>query len=388
MSRKHSLVTIIRNVALLLPFVDIQRYVLGSTLYASFKVWLLVSCAYMLLVTIKAKHIKTKHIKMAIFASASYIAISIPTIINGHHESILSIARMILGIMPYTLYFAPRLERGDKKLLFSIVLVFGVASILNAISFYVFYPSMDPNRKFFYLLGVDNGSIFEASLFVIMLYYYTDKYRGGVSVLAKAISIFLLISYCYVQSGNGMVFAALLVLFAFIYKKIPAKVFSVLVFAYIVVTIVVIFNANNEILSPILTALGKSPTITGRTDIWRRSMEYIADNPLLGQGLEPYEVTYRKLLINRTHNIVLQLLYSGGLLASALFAAFYVAIYNSVTKMKGEREGRIILLMGMVLILYSCFVDFYLERFTIPLFLVTTYALANKEIIRKRDYEK
>jgi exopolysaccharide production protein ExoQ len=75
----------------------------------------------------------------------------------------------------------------------------------------------------------------------------------------------------------------------------------------------------------VVAALGRNPTLTGRTDIWRVVMEQKTD-PIIGEGFYTFwdtkgaNVTDQLMKINSTHNGYLEMYVDGGLVGDCLLA--------------------------------------------------------------------
>lgn len=107
---------------------------------------------------------------------------------------------------------------------------------------------------------------------------------------------------------------------------------------------------GDEIMSFILVALGKDPTITGRTDLWTKGLEYIGERPLFGvgyqafwvQGFDRAEELWAMFMISNRggfhfHNayisIAVELGLVGALISTTmLYAGFSGALYRTLSE--------------------------------------------------------
>lgn len=94
------------------------------------------------------------------------------------------------------------------------------------------------------------------------------------------------------------------------------------------------------LLPSFLDLYGKDLTFSGRTIIWSRTIEAIADRPLLGHGftinwasaLTPAVLDLRRSIgfeAAHAHNGALEVLYEIGIVGMALYAAFFVSVVRS-----------------------------------------------------------
>lgn len=81
--------------------------------------------------------------------------------------------------------------------------------------------------------------------------------------------------------------------------------------------------AIGGLLDGVLTALGKDPTLTGRTEIWSHSMRLLSERPLLGHSMASFwqlDIVERTgIWFSNAHNGYLQLLIELGLVGLAVF---------------------------------------------------------------------
>lgn len=102
--------------------------------------------------------------------------------------------------------------------------------------------------------------------------------------------------------------------------------------------------------------LGKSGTANTRAIIWREALSWFVGSPVTGVGYEPDIVTTLRIGINHCHNVLLQLLYTGGGVTAAFFAAF-----AWLCRPKGKPEvSAVPLLIYVPLIFVGWSFDFYL----------------------------
>lgn len=83
--------------------------------------------------------------------------------------------------------------------------------------------------------------------------------------------------------------------------------------------IAIISFVGSDLCYTIAGFFGKDGTFTGRDVIWRKSIMYILQNPIFGNGLETEAVRYAKIMMGQCHNILLEIVYDGGLVGLILF---------------------------------------------------------------------
>jgi O-antigen ligase len=112
----------------------------------------------------------------------------------------------------------------------------------------------------------------------------------------------------------------------------------------------------------ILAALGRNPTLTGRTELWNRIIG-MADNPLLGAGFESFWLGERLAKLwsiywwhpNESHNGYLELFLNLGWLGVAVFAVILVTGYRNIMGMLryDPEEAKIRLAYFVIWIVYN-----------------------------------
>ena len=91
-----------------------------------------------------------------------------------------------------------------------------------------------------------------------------------------------------------------------------------------VTLLVVVARVQTYFAAQIEGLLGKSVTMTGRTDLWDAAIPILADSPLFGYGINSQFGAFIpafKGLLWQAHNQYLQIAYDGGLVAVGLFIA-------------------------------------------------------------------
>lgn len=132
---------------------------------------------------------------------------------------------------------------------------------------------------------------------------------------------------------------------------------------------------------------------TGRTHFWKTTLQIIADNPIIGTGLDSFGMPFTKydtwngtMRVEQAHNDYLQILSDAGILGFACAAAFIFllfkkgfALINETTDLFGR--GVIIgSLAGCFGILMHSFVDFPLRTSSNSLFFLMLAVLATTSV--------
>ncbi len=104
------------------------------------------------------------------------------------------------------------------------------------------------------------------------------------------------------------------------------------------------------------SAIGKSESMSGRSQIWGFALQGIQDSPLVGYGYNAFWLTHKFIVAwgdsyvaPHAHNGFLELLLDGGLIGLTLTLAFYIGSYSSVYLRRMADGG--ITFLGLLLLL-------------------------------------
>jgi len=84
----------------------------------------------------------------------------------------------------------------------------------------------------------------------------------------------------------------------------------------------------------------KYSTIKSRTIIWKNALRYIKESPLMGNGIEDYEVSLTKIY-GQAHNKLLDVTYVGGIVGLLCFVLILVYIMHLLTKVEKRKQIKI-----------------------------------------------
>ena len=183
-----------------------------------------------------------------------------------------------------------------------------------------------------YFLKHDNGSIYYFIPIIVMLFYYSIFHNKKAFKYFLAYAAFILYMFIYKMAATAMVVSVFMVaslLYMYIRRKkkhpLPYSLFNyksaiIIGFASEIVPMII---AGGAMAISITSFLGKSSSF-GRISIWVNSLYYILQNPIAGLGIEEDIVTTMKIGINHCHNLIVQNLYMGGIIAMFLFIMILV----------------------------------------------------------------
>ncbi len=189
-------------------------------------------------------------------------------------------------------------------------------------------------KQNWYFLTYDNASIFYFLPLVGVLWFLAFGGSRKAKILSVVVTVLVLYMFFERKSATAMATMAVFVVGvvlalidartgAFSRSYVGKHLFSLpwaVIFGFLA-TIAVLFVAGNQDFSAISALFSKSISFSGRDRIWGLSLDWIAQSPLLGYGIEDSVTSVEKIAQTHCHNIFLQLLYTGGLVSLALFAA-------------------------------------------------------------------
>lgn len=271
------------------------------------------------------------------------------------------------------------IEKDETETLYSIFFAYSFLLILDFITnmalkdvghSYVFY-----NRNIcirFYLLALFAGQMLRVKGYKIKYEYF----------------VMLAIAFFMIVRNKGMTSLVVITIWTVYVLFINGKwdkVFNI--FTYIATGVVGLLTAclnpeKNPIVIFVARLLKKTPSFSGRSEIWRTCFESIKQNPIIGIGVNNSGISVPSLnaTFPDSHSSYVQLFYSVGILGAAVFACLPIlGVYNMV-KLKDKK------IIGTLSILMFCLiVDSLFENLNITIlisFISLIYFISKKEIVR------
>lgn len=361
MMKKNGL-EFITNILLLISFIMLPEYILSGILRRIFVIYSIVVFGLIHIMYLKKFHFSMN--KLFILLLFMQLMPVISTLYFGNYDQLFKAIYTMLSTLSIVLLIDYKLKTSPECFLKSFTFYLGILTIINIMTFYLYYPSMSPTENYFYFLGNDNGSIYETLTFIsVGMVYYFYKYNK-IPIKYIIVLIFILIGYLYVYSVNAFICIALIILFCIAYKNVVFKKIcntKILVLVYIILfLLIVIFRSDSGLLPMILNFLKRDATYSGRTFIWDYAFKYIYKYPIFGNGYEGLVLSYLKIHQIKAHNIIIQYLYMGGL---SMMYFFLYSIKISLKKIK-EYPGNIsnFLIYILFIFLVISLFDYYYSK--------------------------
>jgi O-antigen ligase len=207
------------------------------------------------------------------------------------------------------------------------------------------------------------------------IYFVWDTMTRWPGRAQRQVRLILLVNFAFIvmtlwllnlansATSNLCLLLGCLVLAAFHIEPIKRRPALVLVSipAVFLLYCFVAFGLGFDLNALIATAVGRDPTLTGRTRIWETLLS-VNTNALVGTGYEAFWIGprlewiwQRAGHINEAHNGYLEIYLSVGLLGLALIAAFFIGAYQTIwTLVKaGSRRGYLAMALWTVMLFYN-----------------------------------
>lgn len=225
------------------------------------------------------------------------------------------------------------------------------------------------NQRWFFFTH-DNGSIFYYLPVMTAQAFYAIKYKSLLSRrIAFAFCFATLFMYIYLSTTTALIVSlifALLMLFVTYRIKNGGDVFVlsnyhlVMGLAFLVIVTVVFFSSFPAF-QYVIEAFNKSRNINSRFYVWTSALRYFEQSPLLGMGQCENMTNVLRISFNHCHNLLVQILYQGGLISLAFFLVALFGFPHLSTKQLKHSPENYVLILGSALFLVASSMDFYVH---------------------------
>ena len=150
--------------------------------------------------------------------------------------------------------------------------------------------------------------------------------------------------------------------------------------ALILESFLALFAGLSRYTAFLLEVFQKGQSIEARLEIWVNAVDYILQKPFLGNGWNYETVLVSRITRSHTHNILIEYLYCGGLLAVFLyiFAVDYLKRQIDLKKSRfyASKAARIAMYAIIPYVISSSF-DYYMYRYhSLMLYMTLWYLLS------------
>lgn len=336
--------------------------------------------------------------KQTLLVILMYSIMTVSTLIHATNYSYL--IRTIGPAVAACLYTDYCMQKASDRFVFVGMRLWQVLYTFNLISI-ILYPNgiytTDRLSGGSYLLGFDNG--FTLTLFPMVAFslLYEYKTNGKIFGFNSIYSIILIvITELLVWSGSGVMMMAFFLIFIIwqntplVKKLIKPRLF---IGAFYILTFLLVFVRELDYLAPIIIALGKDLTLTGRTYLWDYVISEVKNNWLLGVGLGGFTVVGRYNSYLHPHCLLLDLLYKGGICMFGVFTLLLHRFCKHISKCNNCIPGIIILITVTTMLMGEIINSAQYKPYFWVLIVMSSYIakfidgvnpIAKKELVRIR----
>lgn len=387
MKKKYN---IIIYILLIIPYIKLPGYILGNTLDTIYDIYKIISCALIFVFYIY-KYRKIS--KMLVAITLFQFSFIISTVINGNLNNVFDQTIQGLSIISICMLAEFGIKEDCKQFLKAMCVVLTVLTLANSytmIKYYLKGMYVDElNHWEYYFLGYDNSSFFiEFPLLIYSACYSYMQYKK-INAFTWIMTGIIAFSYFYVKSTTSLIMIVIFAIFLLTYRwKAWKKIldFRVVITVFVALfLLIVMFNIQSHFANFLENVLQKEVTLTGRDYIWEQAKSYIVKSPIIGYGMEDFEILMSKFGINHVHDIILDILYNGGMIALSI----YFVILNLCKKQLNKDRNSFILnviSIGIFIYLFSGIFDYYNNKYIIfTFFILAAYANRIAESIKEKE---
>lgn len=232
-----------------------------------------------------------------------------------------------------------------------------------------------------YFLGYDNSFTPVIVLGSIILSYFSFFKYDKITWKYWGINVVTIASCFLVRSSNAMMMGFFLIIFdIFLWFKMYSspkinKIFNLKTYFWIsivVFLVLVVYRLQDAFSYIIIDILHRDLTFTGRTYIWDRAIYYISTSPIIGCGVEDFDLRVLTKNIFHAHCNYLNILLEGGVLSLTLYFNIFRVIWKKIKKQRYKRDIAV-LSFGVFLFFLMSTIEYYKRNYIFYILLLTLY---------------
>lgn len=277
--------------------------------------------------------------KLVLMITAYEFALFFSTLINGGNYWRLAVScGTVIGFCMLTELC---MKRNCKRYFFVVYHIYFLLILINFVVLLLFPDGIatdDYYHNTYNFLGIDNslaGLVMVPLMAISCIYsaFKKKKLTFSAILMLAMISATVLITW----SATGVVaWFVMITYILFVYQGWFTKYFnSYALFAtFVALQIMIVFLRVQEYFAFIIEdILGKSITLTGRTEIWDLTYPIILQSPIIGHGVyEGHGLVYWHNSYMYSHNAMLEILIQGGIIGLVLFTIPFIMVTKQLYK--------------------------------------------------------
>lgn len=340
----------------------------------------LMSFSYALMIIIKKNEKISKYLILFVLFRVILIFTTIirhGNILKVGYQSVITVALFMYGII-----FKEKKE--IDRLIDILVKIFALYLFVNIILYIAFPKGLYTEREGIHFLGI-RTRFTEYAIVFIMLCVIDYKLKN---IGLKKFVVYIIIAMLNIilpTIATAIIGITIMSITYMILAKSKIKIdYKMLLIIGIIINCLVVFCRIQNIFSSIIeNVLNKSITLTGRTEIWDLSYEYIFNkNIIFGNGYpENGNFVFWRVQLWQAHNQILQILYEAGLVGSILFYYMWISLMGKLNYNQNKNEC--IYIIASTTFAFSIMMTTEIYYYYIPFYVLWLVSYYSKDISTK-----
>lgn len=340
----------------------------------------LMSFSYALMIIIKKNEKISKYLILFVLFRVILIFTTIirhGDILKVGYQSVITVALFMYGII-----FKEKKE--IDRLIDILVKIFALYLFVNIILYIAFPKGLYTEREGIHFLGI-RTRFTEYAIVFIMLCVIDYKLKN---IGLKKFVVYIIIAMLNIilpTIATAIIGITIMSITYMILAKSKIKIdYKMLLIIGIIINCLVVFCRIQNIFSNIIeNVLNKSITLTGRTEIWDLSYEYIFNkNIIFGNGYpENGNFVFWRVQLWQAHNQILQILYEAGLVGSILFYYMWISLMGKLNYNQNKNEC--IYIIASTTFAFSIMMTTEIYYYYIPFYVLWLVSYYSKDISTK-----
>ena len=383
---KNNFIVTILLMMLLFPFIQQRTYEEVPELIQNFYKYMpIVSATFMYIkVFIDRKLYLNNYLKLFLIF---WIYLILTTAFINNMSGIWFLCQNAYCFIGMTLFLNNELNKRPKVVINSLSIIYHAFILLNFILFVIFPKGIYETHTYHtgHLLGDDNALIYLILPGLVINFinsYIKRKKISKLCIFELLSTIFMFISVWSVTSVICIIIFTILLLVSRFIKNFRA---SLLIYILIGIIVLLLFGLDLPIVQDFIqNTLHKTVTLSGRTYLWKMSLNLIKRSFLFGYGgYFNHGHFFMNGMYYPCHTPYLQILIDGGIFALLIFGIMIYRIYSSARKYKSNRIVNI-LIIGLTVMLINYIFEYsqFYHLYIILIIIVNCNMIVeNKEVI-------
>lgn len=349
---------------------------LGGYILDAFRAWNFASIAIVILMFVLKGALK----KTSIWAIAFCAILLLSSIINPGNSLIYALR--VSGSL-LVVFLLSDIYRHEKFIYYlqAMYYTLTIISVLTAITIFIYFPQgmWAKNR---YLYGLDNVSFIYAFHGFATGFIYNLVAKKRLNLVFIFTYIIIALAYFCVWAATAIAIIALSTVLIVLHKNKIVRVVNYRIALIVCLATILFFMViqNFDLISSVLSALGRDATLSGRTRIWQVGLIVLRDHYQIGIGLSDEMVQKYmteaglvwSITIGHLHNILLDIAVRGG-----VFAVFS-GVMLFLVKYKNMMRNRKHIVTASVCVLFilswlTCMFEFRITTYSFWFLIIITH---------------